>query len=133
MHSNASVKLLKNNEQYIKCGKYALNLGDLLRYIGNIVRRRYEALLECDEHCRKNPVRCWYSLMGETVGVLFNFIIFLFDVVEHGHRRDSKYVAELRTVLENAFNLDQWLRLKLKAILKMFNHHKLDTAEEEVT
>jgi len=66
----------------------------------------------------------------QVYGVLFNFIFFLFDVVEHGHRRDSKYVAELRTVFENAFDLDQWLGLKLKAILKMFNYHKLDTFEE---
>lgn len=116
----------KGDELYIKCGRYVLNLGELLRYMGEVIRTNYDAMLEFNEFCREYPVRCWYSMLGESIGILFNFVQYLLYIVERGTKGDENTVREFNEFLMNIRDLDKDLYDRLKAILKFFGKCRLN-------
>lgn len=124
----------KYSELYIKCDKYMLNISELLKYIGKVVRTKYEVLVECNEFCKENPVRCWYSLIGEAIGILFNFIQFLFMAAESNlgelMRSSDDVRWEVRTLVENSYDLSSGLGDRIWALLKLFMGRKLNVLDK---
>ncbi len=124
----------KDNELYIKCDKYVLDLGELLRYIGKVVRTKYDLLVECNDFCREYPTRCWYSLLGEAIGILFNFIQFLFMAAESNlgelMRSSDDVRWEVRTLVENSYDLSSGLGDRIWALLKLFMGRKLNVLDK---